>query len=463
MADTPAIKDCDIRGRYPDEVSEELLTRAGCNLARALAARTFDGFCSGTVVVGGDGRTSTAPLRAALTSALIEGGASVFDIGGVAPTPALYWARQTFAAQAVAIVTASHSPPDWNGLKVMNGPLPPAPADIVALAADPIPARLAAGRAHHVDGLLDCYIAARTAHVAMTDFRGLRIAVDAGGGCQSGVATKALRELGATVYPIYDEIDPAFRYRNPDCAVPKHLSRLAQEVRDRRADLGIAFDGDGDRLGLIDDLGRWVPAEKVAMLLLAGPVVLAPGQAVVLDVKASMHLESRVAALGGVPVRARSGHAYLKREVIERGAALGAEVSGHFFFGALGGIDDPLHAALVLAARLAGNAAPLSAQLDALPELHLSPDLRLRIGALEIDHVLASLPERFPEARLERTDGVRLVWPEGWLLARRSITEAALTLRFEGADSAALASVQARFVAAYAELRDAVAGAAARS
>jgi phosphomannomutase/phosphoglucomutase len=153
----------------------------------------------------------------------------------------------------------------------------------------------------------------------------------------------------------------------------------------------------------------------------------------------------------------------MKRAVIERGATLGSEVSGHLFFGALSGIDDPLFAALALARWVAASGTRLSERVDALPAFHLWPDLRLRIADAEIDALLDTLPARFPDAEVQRVDGVRLVWPHGWLLARHSITEAACTLRFEGEDAAALAAIRKRFVGAYPALAAALDAAAAKS
>ncbi|MCU0804619.1 MAG: hypothetical protein MUF79_05965 [Burkholderiales bacterium] len=459
MADHSAIKECDIRGPFPESVSVPLFELAGRNFAARVASRAFPPMGANTVVVGGDGRASTPVLRAALTEALLGSGVSVFDLPGALPTPMLYWARETIAAQSVAIVTASHSPPSWNGLKVMNGPLPPMPDEIRELAADRAAPARGQGKRHRVDGALECYLATRMAPWAAGGLERLAIAVDPGGGCQSGVASRAFAELGASVYAVNDRLDPEFRSRHPDCANPAHLEALAGVTRSTGAAMGVAFDGDGDRLAIIDDRARHVPPEKIAMLLADGPLALGPGDALVMDIKASMHLERAVERRGARAIRMKSGHAYMKRAVITEGAVLGTEVSGHHFFGALRGIDDPLHAALMLAAWLAGGDAPLSERVDALPVFHLSPDLRLRIPAEDIDALLASLPERFPEARAELLDGVRLVWPEGWLLARRSITEAACTLRFEGDDAGALASIKARFVGAYPAFRSAVAGA----
>lgn len=462
MSEHAAVKECDIRGPWPEEVDATFFEQAGRNFGATVAGGSFAGFHPATVVVGGDGRASTPALRAALQGGLLAEGVDVFDVVGATPTPALYWIRQVLAAQAVAIVTASHSPPHWNGLKVMNGPLPPTPAEVEALDVAP-PPRREAGRRHAIGNVVDTYVAARIAPFAAAGLPGLDVVVDPGGGCMAGVASRAFRELGAAVDALHDELDPAFRQRHPDCAVPKHLAELAARVPAVGAAMGVAFDGDGDRLAVIDDRGRYVPAEKVAMLLVEGPLAVRPGDVVVLDIKASMQLERAVARRGGIPVRMKSGHAYMKRAVIERGAVLGSEVSGHLFFGALSGIDDPLHAALALARWQAGGDVPLSARVDALPTFHLSPDLRLRIADAEIDALLDSLPARFPDAEVERIDGVRLVWPDGWLLARHSITEAACTLRFEGADADALATIGKRFVAGYPALAAALDAAMAKS
>jgi phosphomannomutase/phosphoglucomutase len=462
MPTNPALRECDIRGPCGEQVTAPLFALAGRNFARALATRRFPRMSPGTVVVGGDGRRSTPELRAALVEGLVACGASVFDAPGPLPTPALYWLRDTLRAQGVAIVTASHSPPDWNGLKIMNGPSPPTPKDVAALATEPPAPATRNGNRHVVEHTIDLYIAARIGAFSARGLSGLPVVVDPGCGCQAGVATRAFAELDAQVTPLHDAIDPEFRGRHPDSAVPRHLTALAAKVLETRAAIGVAFDGDGDRLAIVDDRGRFVAAEKVAMLLIEGPLALQPQDVVVLDVKASMQLERAVTRRGGIAVRSRSGHAYIKRVVMGRNAVLGSEVSGHLFFGALNGIDDPLHAALLLTQWLVDGHGPLSERIDALPVFHLSPDLRLKIPAWDIDQLLASLPERFAGAEIERIDGVRIVWPEGWMLARRSITEPVLTLRFEGVDAPSLQAIRQRFVAAYPALRVAVEDAAAR-
>jgi len=312
-----------------------------------------------------------------------------------------------------------------------------------------------------LEGAVDEYLQERSSAFADRGVAALSVVLDAGGGCQAGVAARLFRTLGARVTAIHDELDPTFSRRHPDCAVPEHLEAMRAAVVRERADVGIAFDGDGDRLAVVDDRGRAASAEQVAMLLLEGAVRLPPGGPVILDVKSSMHLEERVRLAGGVPARCRSGHAFIKRAVITRGAALGAEVTGHVFLGELGGIDDPLHTALLLCAWLAASGRPLSAWIDALPRLSISPDIRIRMKPDELDALLEACPRRLSGAA-DLTDGIRLVWPHGWLLVRRSVTEQACTLRFEGRDPRDLEAVVDRFTGAFPELRDAVASALAR-
>ena len=205
---------------------------------------------------------------------------------------------------------------------------------------------------------------------------------------------------------MHDELDPAFRQRHPDCAVPKHLTELAARVPAVGAAMGVAFDGDGDRLAVIDDRGRYVPAEKVAMLLVDGPLAVRPGDIVVLDIKASMQLERAVARRGGIAVRMKSGHAYMKRAVIERGAVLGSEVSDASSSAHWPASTTRCSPRSTLARWQAAGEVPLSARIDALPAFHLSPDLRL--SALPTPRSTRCSPRcrrAFPMPRVERIDG----------------------------------------------------------
>jgi phosphomannomutase/phosphoglucomutase len=460
----PAIKGCDIRGRYPAEVNEALFDLVGCNFGRQVREAEFEGWEHPIVIVGGDGRRSTASLKGRILSALAGQGCAAISLPVATPTPIAYWAKNRRKAQAVAVITASHSPADWNGLKVMNGPLPPVPDDISALARplDSRGASGAVGRAVDDDRAVEDYLLERRQAFQGQGIERLPVAIDPGSGCQAGVASRLFRALGARVTAIHDELDGAFLRRHPDCAVPGHLAALGEAVRQAGAAVGIAFDGDGDRLALVDEMGRPLSAEQVAMLLLTRAVPVPKGAPVILDIKSSMHVERLVREVGGLPIRCKSGHAFIKRAVLEQDAVMGSEVTGHLYLQDLEGIDDPLYTALLFCRWLAGERTALSALVDGLPLFHVSPDIRLPMPAENIAALQERLLTKVPATEIDRTDGVRLVWPEGWLLARCSVMEQAVTLRFEGGEAEDLTAVVERFLGVFPELRARVSEALAR-
>ena len=430
-----AIKDCDIRGRYPEEVNEALFLQLGRAFGRQVTAAVHGEAAKATVVVGCDDRPSTPALKKSFLNGLTTHDLRITDLG-VVPTPVVYWAKESVEAQASAIITASHNPPEFNGLKVMNGTRPPTPDMIRALAEEketddaalppgtenitPWPEALAAYKSEMIERF--------SGH----GLERLSIVLDPGTGCQSGVASEVFRELGAGVIALHDHLDGTFPERNPDCAIPEHLTPLMSAVQKSETDLGIAFDGDGDRIAVVDDQGRIIASEHLAMILLEGPLGLAGGMPVIIDLKCSMHLDRLVSRLQGRPVRCKSGHAYMKDMVIEMGAIMGVELSGHIFLKNLKGRDDPLYAALILAEFLAEEKRSLSSLVDALPRLIMTKDLRIPMAGEKIEQIIGGLKQGPEGARVEVLDGVRLVWDHGWLLARRSITEPKITIRWEG-------------------------------
>jgi phosphomannomutase/phosphoglucomutase len=260
----------------------------------------------------------------------------------------------------------------------------------------------------------------------------LSIVLDPGTGCQSGVASEVFRELGAKVVALHDHLDGTFPERDPDCAIPEHLAPLMSTVRRFGADLGVAFDGDGDRIAVVDDQGRIIASEHLGMILLEGPLQIDSGMPVIIDLKCSVRLDRLVSRLQGRPVRCKSGHAYMKDMVIELGAIMGVELSGHIFLHSLKGRDDPLYSALILAEYLAKETRSLSFLVDALPRLIMTKDIRIPMSGEEMEQIIEGLKQGPEGARVEMLDGVRLVWDHGWLLARRSITEPKITIRWEG-------------------------------
>ena len=464
-ANRAAFKDCDIRGPYPAEVSEDLFEMVGAAFGADVAAGSFPGLQDRTVVLGGDARETTPRLKSRLTDGLASHPLRITDLGARVPTPVIYWAKAELRAQASAIVTASHNPPDWNGLKVMNGDRPPKPEDIARLAAY---GRGGGGRRTQAEvtswpGATETYVARLTETFAESGIDRLRVVIDPGNGCQSGIASRVYRDLGVEVEALHDRADGRFPDRHPDCAVPENLAALCAAARERKADLGIAFDGDGDRLAVVDGRGRVLGSERLGMVLL--PAIMEGGAPapVVIDIKCSMALEGCIEKRGGRAIRSKSGHAYMKQVVLDSGAVAGIEVSGHVFLGELDGRDDPLHTSLRLCRYLAARDPSLTEMVDALPAMHMTPDIRIAMGAREIDHLLDSSPEAFSDARIEDLDGVRIVWPTGWLLIRRSITEPKVTLRMEGQTQRDLEEISERVVSRFPELTKEVKAAVAKT
>ncbi len=432
---TEAFKDCDIRGTYPEQVNEDIFARVGRELGKVLATEARGGAERPAIVISGDGRHSTQTLMQATIRGLSASPIEILDLGYPLPTPAIYWAKEHLGAQASAIVTASHNPANWDGLKIMNGDLPPRPEDIHYLAekaavSDFVPPS-GAGRVRTLNHIADDYMAALIARFRDRPLEGLKVVVDPGNGCLSGIASQVFRDLGADVIAIYDQIDGSFAERNPDCAVADNLLALVKAVRDEQADFGVGFDGDGDRIAVVDDKGRILGSERLAMLLFMNAVPL-NGKNVILDVKCSMHLDRAITALGGTAIRCKSGHAYMKRMVLDEDAVAGVELSGHIFLGEISGRDDPLYSALALAGWLSGQDRRMSALVDEFPQMHMTDDIRVAMDKEQIERLLSECAKSFNGAEVQRIDGVRLVWPNGWLLVRRSITEPKVTIRLEG-------------------------------
>lgn len=457
-----AFKECDIRGRYPDEVDEALLTHLGVRFGEEVLARHDATRPEPLVVVGGDARPTTPELKACFLRGLGVHGLRLLDLG-VAATPVVYWAKAVKQAEACATITASHNPPDWNGLKVMNGDMPPTPEDILVLARPPQREACAAASAtvEEWGDVQDAYIDWIVGRFADRSLAGMTVVLDPGNGCQAGLACEVFRKLGAEIHELHGRMDGTFPDRHPDSARPEHLGALCGAVVERNAALGVAFDGDGDRLAVVDNRGRVLGAEQLGMLMLQGPLNPSSGEIsakspVILDIKCSMRLEQIARDLGGVPERCKSGHAYMKRRMRERSAGLGVEVSGHLFLGCLDGRDDPLYTALLLSTFLSDERRTLTDWVDALPVMYATRDVRLAMTREEIDAVLAACREGFEGADVQTLDGVRLVWENGWALVRRSITEPKITIRLEGETPEDLEAIGGRFMHRFPQLDDAV-------
>ncbi|MDH7569576.1 MAG: phosphomannomutase/phosphoglucomutase [Armatimonadota bacterium] len=453
-------KACDVRGVYGEDLTDEHVRRIGAAVAVFLRRREE----APRVVVGGDVRLSTPPLRAALLEGLASNGARCVDIGTV-PTPVFYFARRHLGITAGVMVTASHNAARYNGLKLALGRLPVTPEEL-----DEVRALAAANAAALGQGSVERasvipayreWIRGATAAwrpQSLPSPRALaapHVVVDPGNGAWSGLGAEVFREAGYRVTAVNNTADGRFPGRDPNPSIPAHLTGLGESVRREGALLGIAFDGDGDRVAFVDELGRPVPADAAAVLLLRALLPGEPGARVVHDIKCSQVVADEVRRLGGEPIMERSGHTFIRTRMMRENALFGPEASGHYFFRALEGGDDGLYCALLFCAAVLAHAEPLSAQVDALPRYATTPDIRVKYAG-DPRPLLDTIAAAFPPSQVSRLDGVRVQFPEGWGLARPSVTESALTLRFEGRTPADLARIVEAFLAPVPELRAAV-------
>lgn len=442
-----AWKACDVRGLYPNEVSPDLFRRVARHFGKRLPSRP-------TVLVAGDFRPSTPVLKEAIIAGLLSAGARVLDAGQL-PSPVAYFAHQHWGTDGILIITASHNPAEYNGLKLMAGHLPPTEAELeefrVTVANESVEPDGQHGRNVEVIDPTTLYLSwieQRWRHLASGQH--LNVVLDAGNGAWSALAPAVFGRLNFAVHPLFCEIDGSFPNRPPDSARAKNLGALAHLVRETGADLGIAWDGDGDRVAFVDECGEVVSADKMAILLARYVLRNRTGEKIVYDIKLSDLLRRNIEQLGGIPIMERSGHTFLKHRMIEEHCLFGCEVSGHYFFRELHGGDDGLFTALMIAELVAENG-PLGQLHAELAPMYLTPDLRVPAGSLDYDSVVQNLRRVLRPQRECKLDGVRMEMHDGFVLVRRSVTEPVLTMRLEGFDATGLNRLVAACLAAFPE------------
>jgi phosphomannomutase/phosphoglucomutase len=354
----------------------------------------------------------------------------VVDIG-IAPTPVAYWADQHLDTDAVAIVTASHNPPEYSGLKFMIGDLPVTPGDVAVLERRIDAADYASGSGERRrEDVREAYLQWLEERFRGTG-EGLSVLVDAGHGAASEWAPEAFRRAGYRVRELYCDPDGTFPDRSPNPSNREAVQTAGQRVRDCGGDFGACYDGDGDRVVFLDEAGRYVPAEEALVLLARRQLEREPGGGVVYDQKCPALVAREIRAAGGVPIPERSGHAFIKRRMIRENAVMAGEVSGHFFFREIHG-DDGIYAALALGEGLARSGRTLGEMLSELPSYHVSPDMRIPCPVGRAEEVVRRVAARFDDLPQDDLDGVRIEFADGWALCRPSVTEPVVTLRVEG-------------------------------
>lgn len=441
----------DIRGIVDVTLTEAAVLQIGRALGSQIREAGQD-----TCVVGRDGRLSGPRLVAALSRGLQAAGIQVIDLGQV-PTPVVYFAAvQTGSGTGVA-VTGSHNPPEYNGLKMMVAGTTlwgAAIQDLYTRTQADIPEAERTAATHGTDapgsrdgsGLVQDYLDAIVADIHLT--RPLSVVLDAGNGVAGDIAPRLFERLGCTVRALFCEVDGHFPNHHPDPAHAENLQDLIAAVAEADADIGLAFDGDGDRLGVVTRSGNIIWPDRQLMLYAADVLQKVPGGQILFDVKCTRHVASWVKAHGGIPVMWKTGHSLIKAKLKETGAPLAGEMSGHIFFNdRWGGFDDGLYTAARLLEILSRHANP-SAVLEALPDSPSTPELHLPTREGENADLVARLRDEgvFPTAQEKITiDGIRVEYADGFGLARPSNTTPVVVLRFEADHPAALARIQAEF------------------
>jgi phosphomannomutase/phosphoglucomutase len=394
------------------------------------------------IVIGRDGRLSSPDLAAALARGLQKAGINVIDLGLVA-TPMAYFAACQLGGGAV-MVTGSHNPPDYNGLKIVLAGETLFGAAIQALRIRIESGDLASGQGgYRQHDIAAEYIQRICGDIKLA--RPMKILVDAGNGVAGAIAPALYRALGCTVEELHCEVDGHFPNHHPDPSVPANLADLIANLKTSDAEIGLAFDGDGDRLGVVTKVGSIIFPDRQLMLFADDVLSRNPGATIIYDVKSTRNLHKWITDRGGKPLLWKSGHSLVKAKMVETGALLAGELSGHIFFKERWyGFDDGLYAGARLLEYLSRQA-DISATLNDLPDSVCTPELQVKMREGEAHQLIAKLQEsaHFADAiEVINIDGLRVEYPDGFGLIRASNTTPAMVLRFEAADANGLARIQ---------------------
>jgi len=433
----------DIRGVVPatlDAQVAEALGRAFGSAARAAGEKT--------VAVGRDGRLSGPALAEALIQGLVATGIEVIDVGAVT-TPMLYFAAHTLCTSGIQ-VTGSHNPKDYNGFKMVLAGRAIYGDEIQRLrqVMEAGSAALAGGGSVRRVDVTEAYTRRIVGDIRLA--RPLKIVVDSGNGIAGASAPAILRAIGCEVTELFSEVDGNFPNHHPDPSKPENLKDLIAALQAGDAELGLAFDGDGDRLGIVTKDGSNIYPDRQMMLFAQDVLSRVPGGTIVYDVKCSQRLGPAIAAAGGQPLIYKTGHSLIKAKMKEIDSPLGGEMSGHIFFKERWfGFDDGTYAGCRLL-EILSKSPDASDVLNALPTSFSTPELNVACAEGEPHSVVAQLVERAkfaPPAQVSTIDGVRVDWPDGFGLVRASNTTPVLVLRFEGQTEAALHRIEGEMLA----------------
>lgn len=431
----------DIRGIVGSTLNEGVAELIGRALGSEIVERGQN-----ELVVARDGRLSGPSLSSALVRGALAAGCNVIDLGAV-PTPVLYFATIQLNTGSGVMITGSHNPPDYNGFKMVLGGVTLAEQAIQALYA-----RIEARRFTSGNGQLQSmdvtedYIDRVSSDIQLEN--PLRVVVDAGNGIAGGIAPTLLQAIGCEVEQLHCEVDGNFPNHHPDPSDPANLSDLKIAVKRMNADIGVAFDGDGDRLGVVTRAGKIIYPDRLLILFAQDVLVRQPGASIIYDVKCTGALAPAIRSAGGVPIMYKTGHSLIKGKMKETNAALAGEMSGHFFFKERWfGFDDGMYAACRLLEIIASSGLDADDLFDDIPDAVSTPELKIEMKEGEHYRFMERFVKqaKFADARITTIDGIRADFDNGWGLVRCSNTTPCLVLRFEANNSEHLQQIINRF------------------
>ena len=430
----------DIRGIFEKELTQDAVFLIGKSIGTYIKRR--DGK---EIVVGRDGRLSSPKLRDWLIDGIMSAGVDVVDIGMV-PTPLTYFAIFHWEKDGGVMITGSHNPPEYNGFKVLCGKETLYGPEIKELykIIEQDDFEEGKGKVKKRE-VVQVYINFVLANVHPS--RRMKIVVDGGNGVGCFVAKELFERMGHEVHPLYCEVDGRFPNHHPDPTVPENMEELSKKTVSLKAEVGIGYDGDADRLGVVDDRGRLLFGDQILMILIRDVLQKNPGAKIISDVKASKFLFEEIKRLGGTPIMWKTGHSFIKKKMKEEGALLAGEMSGHIFYAdRYYGFDDAIYSSARLLEYLSNIKEPLSSIVDSLPKAFSTPEIRVETTEERkfkaVEKIKEKLRELHPDYPVIDIDGVRIEYPDGWALVRASNTQPVLVLRFEASSPEALDKIR---------------------
>ena len=433
-------REYDIRGVYPIDLNEDIYFEIGNAIASKCNQLSID-----SIVLGRDGRLSGKSLMNALENSLINNGINIENIG-IVTSPLLYYAAKKHSSKSGIMVTGSHNPKEYNGIKMIIDDEPVSGKEIFELIGAPNNTSIK-GTSSVNEDVIDNYIEeVKSKSIQSKDE--IKVVIDCGNGAAGVIAPKLFTALGFNVVEIYSEVDGNFPNHHPDPGKPENLKDLSDKVLSEKANIGLAFDGDGDRLGVVDNKGKIIPQDKFLMLLAKDILKNSPQAKIIFDVKCTNRLKDVILGYGGEPIMSPTGHFHIKKMLRKTNAHLAGEMSGHIFFNDdWYGFDDAHYSGFRLIKILIENESELSELLAEFPDGFTTPEINLDVDEDKKFQIVDEFKKSasFENASVSMLDGLRVEYEDGWGLLRASNTTPKLVLRFEGTSQKSLDDIIRKF------------------